>query len=80
MEIIHRDIKPENILILSSLNPTTGLPIAKLLDFGLSKHSGLGSAAKTFVGRRNSQHFTHSPSLNLIMLNYRYSMLFGSRS
>ena len=28
----------------------TGLPIAKLLDFGLSKHAGLGSAAKTFVG------------------------------
>mmetsp|Transcript_3564 Transcript_3564/g.5547 ORF Transcript_3564/g.5547 Transcript_3564/m.5547 type:complete len:880 (+) Transcript_3564:126-2765(+) len=50
MDIIHRDIKPENILILNQPDPHTGLPIAKLLDFGLSKHAGLGSAAKTFVG------------------------------
>jgi serine/threonine protein kinase len=52
MDIIHRDIKPENILILNTPDPLTGLPIAKLLDFGLSKHAGLGSAAKTFVGKR----------------------------
>jgi len=50
MDIIHRDIKPENILILNEPDPRTGLPVAKLLDFGLSKHAGLGSAAKTFVG------------------------------
>lgn len=51
MNIIHRDIKPENILILQERDPATGLPIAKLLDFGLSKNAGVtGSAAKTFVG------------------------------
>lgn len=48
--IIHRDIKPENILIMNELDPNTGLPIAKLLDFGLSKNAGAGSVAKTFVG------------------------------
>lgn len=48
--IIHRDIKPENILVLKDPDPHTGQPIAKLLDFGLSKHTGLGSEAKTFVG------------------------------
>jgi serine/threonine protein kinase len=47
---MHRDIKPENILVLREADPTTQLPIAKLLDFGLSKHTGLGSGAKTFVG------------------------------
>jgi len=50
MNIIHRDIKPENILILNNPDPVTGLPIAKLLDFGLSKNAGGGSEAKTFVG------------------------------
>jgi serine/threonine protein kinase len=50
MNILHRDIKPENILILNQPHPVTGLPIAKLLDFGLSKNAGNGSAAKTFVG------------------------------
>jgi serine/threonine protein kinase len=50
MNIIHRDIKPENILILNEPDPSTGLPIAKLLDFGLSKNAGAGSEAKTFVG------------------------------
>lgn len=50
LNIIHRDIKPENVLILHERDPTTGLPIAKLLDFGLSKNAGAGSAAKTFVG------------------------------
>ena len=48
--MVCRDIKPENILILNEPDPRTGLPVAKLLDFGLSKHAGLGSAAKTFVG------------------------------
>ncbi|CAM9110303.1 unnamed protein product, partial [Ectocarpus fasciculatus] len=48
--IIHRDIKPENILLLKDPSPITGGPVAKLLDFGLSKHTGLGSEAKTFVG------------------------------
>jgi serine/threonine protein kinase len=47
---MHRDIKPENILVLREADPATQLPIAKLLDFGLSKHTGLGSGAKTFVG------------------------------
>lgn len=44
--IIHRDIKPENVLVVNNTNPV----IAKLLDFGLSKHANLGSMAKTFVG------------------------------
>lgn len=46
--MLHRDIKPENILIVE--NKTTGQLVAKLLDFGLSKYSGMGSAAKSFVG------------------------------
>lgn len=50
MNILHRDIKPENILISQFPDPTTGFYIAKLLDFGLSKNAGAGSAAKTFVG------------------------------
>jgi calcium-dependent protein kinase len=50
LSIIHRDIKPENVLILNERDPSTGLPIAKILDFGLSKNAGGGSAAKTFVG------------------------------
>ena len=49
MSIIHRDIKPENVLILNDVDPHTGLPVAKLLDFGLSKNAG-HSIAKTFVG------------------------------
>lgn len=50
LEIIHRDIKPENILFMHQKHPVTGLPQVKLLDFGLSKHAGMGSEAKTFVG------------------------------
>ncbi len=51
LNIIHRDIKPENVLILHDLDPINNLPVAKLLDFGLSKNAGAGgSAAKTFVG------------------------------
>jgi serine/threonine protein kinase len=46
LNIIHRDIKPENVLILDDVYPV----VAKLLDFGLSKHANLGSMAKTFVG------------------------------
>lgn len=49
MNIIHRDIKPENILILNKPHPDTGLMVAKLLDFGLSKNTET-SAGKTFVG------------------------------
>lgn len=49
LNIIHRDIKPENVLLLNELG-SQGYPIAKLLDFGLSKNAGGGSAAKTFVG------------------------------
>jgi serine/threonine protein kinase len=71
MDIIHRDIKPENILILNAPHPVTGLPVAKLLDFGLSKHAGLGSAAKTFVGNSSfplqSSHFFHSHHKALII-------------
>jgi serine/threonine protein kinase len=50
LNIIHRDIKPENVLISRQPDPITGLSIAKLVDFGLSKNAGAGSAAKTFVG------------------------------
>ena len=50
LDIIHRDIKPENVLYMHKRDPVTGLPIIKLLDFGLSKHAGMGSEAKTFVG------------------------------
>lgn len=49
LNIIHRDVKPENILILHRKD-SSGNSIAKLLDFGLSKNAGAGSAAKTFVG------------------------------
>ena len=49
MNILHRDIKPENVLLLHDPDPETGLPVAKLLDFGLSKNAG-SSIAKTFVG------------------------------
>jgi len=49
LNIIHRDVKPENILVLN-LPDERGLPVVKLLDFGLSKNAGAGSAAKTFVG------------------------------
>lgn len=51
MGVIHRDIKPENILVLHDPDPITGIPIIKILDFGLSKHTGGGSLAKTFVGK-----------------------------
>ena len=50
LNIIHRDIKPENILITNKPDSDTGEVIVKLLDFGLSKNAGAGSAAKTFVG------------------------------
>ena len=50
LNIIHRDVKPENVLISQSTDPATGMVVAKLLDFGLSKNAGAGSAAKTFVG------------------------------
>jgi serine/threonine protein kinase len=46
LNILHRDIKPENVLLSSGPSGFT----AKLLDFGLSKNAGNGSAAKTFVG------------------------------
>ena len=38
--------------MLDRVDPVTGLPIVKLLDFGLSKMIGadLGSEARTFVG------------------------------
>lgn len=49
LNILHRDVKPENILV-SSIPDHTGQVVAKLLDFGLSKNAGNGSAAKTFVG------------------------------
>ena len=47
MNILHRDIKPENVLILHEPDPNTGLPVAKLLDFGLSKNAG-SSMAKVY--------------------------------
>lgn len=50
VNIIHRDVKPENVLISNTPDPITGGLVAKLLDFGLSKNAGAGSAAKTFVG------------------------------
>ena len=46
LNILHRDVKPENILV-SSIPDHTGQVVAKLLDFGLSKNAGNGSAAKT---------------------------------
>eukprot|EP00428_Durinskia_dybowskii_P078564 CAMPEP_0170361836 /NCGR_PEP_ID=MMETSP0117_2-20130122/4014_1 /TAXON_ID=400756 /ORGANISM="Durinskia baltica, Strain CSIRO CS-38" /LENGTH=931 /DNA_ID=CAMNT_0010616219 /DNA_START=249 /DNA_END=3044 /DNA_ORIENTATION=- len=50
VNILHRDVKPENVLISNIPDPQTGGLVAKLLDFGLSKNAGNGSAAKTFVG------------------------------
>jgi serine/threonine protein kinase len=49
LNIIHRDVKPENVLVLNECNAEGDLSV-KLLDFGLSKNAGAGSAAKTFVG------------------------------
>ena len=49
LNILHRDVKPENVLV-SSIPDAQGNIVAKLLDFGLSKNAGNGSAAKTFVG------------------------------
>lgn len=49
LNILHRDIKPENVLIMTDPDHN-GYPVAKLLDFGLSKNAATGSAAKTFVG------------------------------
>eukprot|EP00601_Ochromonadales_sp_CCMP2298_P027966 CAMPEP_0173274590 /NCGR_PEP_ID=MMETSP1143-20121109/2522_1 /TAXON_ID=483371 /ORGANISM="non described non described, Strain CCMP2298" /LENGTH=901 /DNA_ID=CAMNT_0014211413 /DNA_START=111 /DNA_END=2812 /DNA_ORIENTATION=+ len=49
LNILHRDVKPENVLV-SSIPDREGALVAKLLDFGLSKNAGNGSAAKTFVG------------------------------
>lgn len=51
LNIIHRDVKPENILVSDSVDPRTGQYSVKILDFGLSKNAGAGSAAKTFVGK-----------------------------
>ena len=49
-QIIHRDVKPENVLILDAPD-ASGKVVAKLLDFGLSKHlHGTNAGAKTFVG------------------------------
>lgn len=49
-QIIHRDVKPENVLILDAPD-ASGQVVAKLLDFGLSKHlHGTNAGAKTFVG------------------------------
>ena len=50
LNIIHRDVKPENVLVLHNTDLHSGQTIIKLLDFGLSKNAGGGSAAKTFVG------------------------------
>jgi len=50
LNIIHRDVKPENVLVLHNVDIHSGQTIVKLLDFGLSKNAGGGSAAKTFVG------------------------------
>lgn len=50
LNILHRDIKPENILILNKPDSATGYPVAKILDFGLSRIATAQSAAKTFVG------------------------------
>lgn len=50
LNILHRDVKPENVLISAIPDQKTGGLVAKLLDFGLSKNAGNGSAAKTFVG------------------------------
>jgi serine/threonine protein kinase len=56
--VIHRDIKPENILVLDQLDPKTGIPVIKILDFGLSKQTGAGSLAKTFVGKNPTEKQT----------------------
>jgi serine/threonine protein kinase len=47
-KLLHRDIKPENIL-LSSTYDSTGFPVVKVSDFGISKELN-GTVARTFTG------------------------------
>ncbi|CAN5787540.1 hypothetical protein BH09MYX1_BH09MYX1_60750 [soil metagenome] len=45
--IVHRDVKPPNVLVT---HDETGSPVAKLLDFGVSKIATPGRAAGTLPG------------------------------
>ena len=45
-DIVHCDLKPENVLLTSE----TGLPLAKLCDFGFARIIGEKSFRKSIVG------------------------------
>ena len=46
--IIHRDLKPSNILVTS----IDGAPVAKIIDFGIAKATGLPLSDRTMFTRR----------------------------
>ncbi len=56
--IVHRDLKPSN-LFLTSGRTTQGVPIVKVLDFGVSKVTSVGPAAN--VGLTATGTFLGSP-------------------
>src|SRR5262249_53360699 len=47
--VIHRDLKPQNIMLLPA--PDGAGEVLKLLDFGLSKRTGLNAAESLLVSR-----------------------------
>src|SRR6185436_4913871 len=47
--VVHRDLKPDNVFLVR--DPEGGaVDLVKLLDFGIAKLDGTGSAHKTTIG------------------------------
>ena len=67
-DIVHCDLKPENVLLTSE----TGMPQAKLCDFGFARIIGEKSFRKSIVGTPAylgkyhdcSLHHIHSPLIS----------------